>query len=413
MSKLEVVYILFRFPNLTETFVAEEIQKIQKLDVKIKVFSLLKPKEDLVHPVSSSILPVTQYVPRIINPSIWAAQFHYLIKNPGLYFRLLWTLLKQPTKYFRAYLQRLTIFFKAVWAAKALQSSQIQLIHTHFAWLSAAASWIVSQLLDVPFSVTAHAFDIYSEKNDLLNLITDQAAKIITISDINKKNILKMNSRISENKIHVIRCGIDLSFFSNENYFREPIGNPLEITSVGSLIEKKGHEFLIKACSKLKEKDIPFHCVIIGTGPQHDYLENLIKENNLVNEVILPGRMSQDWVKERLRSSQMFVLACVTTEDNDQDGIPVAIMEAIAMGVPVISTAVSGIPELIKHEKTGLLVKQRDPDALAAAMIRLSEHPEKGEVINQNSYELIEREYDIHKNVEKLREIFSTVVERT
>jgi glycosyltransferase involved in cell wall biosynthesis len=411
MDNLDIAYLLFRFPSLTETFIAEEIQKIQENNIHIKVYSLLTPKDETIHPVSSSILPLVKNVPGIFHPKIWFAQIYYLFNNPGLYFNLLITLLRQPTKYLLSYIQRLTIFLKSVWVAKDLQSHKTQMIHTHFAWLSAAASWIVSRLLDIPFTVTTHAFDIYSERNDLLPLIADQAKCVVTISDHNKKAIIQMNSTVPEDKIRVIRCGIDLSFFSNANKNQIPSQAPLQITSVGSLIEKKGHEYLIRACANLKNQGIPFLCVIIGTGSQQTLLENLIHELDLNRDVLLAGKKSQDWVKNRLSESDIFVLACVKTGDNDQDGIPVAIMEAMAMGLPIISTAVSGIPELIIDEETGLIVEERDPESLSQAILRLSDDPRLRRTLSKNGYALVEQEYDIRQNVKKLRNIFLNVVE--
>jgi len=411
MTNLKIAYILFRFPTLTETFIAEEIQKIQTLGVNVQVYSLLPSKENLVHSVSKSILPQTLNVPGIFNPVVWIAQVYYLWRNPRMYFRLLWKLLKQPAKHVTTYLQRLTIFFKSMWVAKELQSHQIHLVHTHFAWLSAAASWVVSQLLDVPFTVTTHAFDIYSERNDLLKLITNQAAKVVTISEHNKNEILRMNPNLIDDNVQVIRCGIDLSFFSKLIRSQKTINFPIQITSVGSLIEKKGHEFLIQACANLKKQDIPFQCVVIGSGLQHAFLQNLIQENKLTNDVVLAGKKSQEWVRDRLSQSHLFVLACVRTGDNDQDGIPVAMMEAMAMGLPVISTAVSGIPELIKHGKTGLIVEERDPESLSKEIIRLCDDPELRRTLSRNGHTLVEQEYNINENVKKLKNVISEVLE--
>lgn len=411
MDNLDIAYVLFRFPSLTETFIAEEIQKIQGSNVRVKVYSLLTPKEEMIHPVSKSLLPLVTIVPGLFHPSIWLAQIFFLWKNPGLYFNLLFTFLRQPTKYMLSYIQRYAIFLKSVWIAKDLQNHQTQLIHTHFGWLSAGASWVASRLLGIPFTVTTHAFDIYSERNDLLPLIADQAKGVVTISDHNKQAILKMNPTLPEDKIRVIRCGIDLSFFSTASIDQNQIHSSLQITSVGSLIEKKGHEFLIRACANLKNQAIPFQCVIIGTGSQQLFLENLIDEYNLEEDVILAGKKSQDWVKNRLSQSDLFVLACVKTGDNDQDGIPVAMMEAMAMGLPIISTAVSGIPELIKDGETGLIVEERDPISLSRAIIRLSADPGLRKTLSKKGYALVEREYNIHLNVKKLRNVFSKVTE--
>jgi glycosyltransferase involved in cell wall biosynthesis len=409
MNNLEIAYVLFRFPHLTETFIAEEIHKIQNKGVKLQLYSLLQPVNELVHPISMELLPQVRYAPGILHPLIWGAQFHFLTKVGRKYFRLLWLLLTQPSPNFSTYLKRLVVFLKAVWLAKELEQTSVQLIHTHFAWLSSGASMVVSQLLDLPFTVTAHAFDIYSQKNDLLNLTTSLADRVITISEYNKQAILDRNKFLDSNKIEVIRCGIDLDLFLPKSEISD--NQILQITSVGSLIEKKGHEYLISACAKLAAKGVDFRCVIVGEGHLRNSLQALIEELKLEDMVTLVGAQAQTWVRDRLSRTDMFVLACVVEGEGERDGIPVAMMEALATGIPVISTTVSGIPELIKHEKTGLLVPQRNVDALTDAIACMAQSDELAQFVSQEGRSVIEKEYDISKNVSRLIEFFQMVVE--
>lgn len=411
MDQVKAAYLLLRFPCITETFVAEEMQKIQGTGVQIRLYSLLKPRDKLIHPVSKSLMHLVHYAPGLHQPKLWLAQWHFALRSPTIYFQTLRTLLSQPAPVLSFRLKRLVVFLKGVWVAKDLAEKKIGLIHTHFAWLSAGAGWVVSRLLDIPFTVTTHAYDIYSPKNDLLTLATSGAARVVTISEENKRAMLGMNRGLQPEKISVIHCGIDLNFFQPDGVNQRTLKHPLRITSVGSLIEKKGHEYLIRACDILKERGVDFDCEIVGGGALHDGLQALIHALALEDQVALVGTQPQDWVKDRLGSSDIFVLACVDARDGERDGIPVVLMEALAMGVPVISTPVSGIPELIRHDETGLLSPQRDPEQLAEAIIRLSQDQPLRQRITGNGRILIEQEFDISKNAAVLSTIFREVAE--
>lgn len=406
MDQTKAAYILLRFPCFTETFVAEEMQKIQSAGVQIRPYSLLTPRDSLVHPVSQSLLPLVRYAPGLHHPALWLAQLYYWFKSPGVYFRSLWKLLTLSAPLFSFRMKRLVVFLKAAWIAKDLENQQIGLVHTHFAWLSAGAGWVISRLLDVPFTITTHAYDIYSIKNDLLPFTAAEAARVITISEENRRAMLKLAPGLPPEKISVIHCGIDLTFFQPDGSDHLAVEQPLRITSVGSLIEKKGHEVLIRACAVLKERGVDFACTIVGGGNLHDDLAALIHGLDLADRVSLAGTQPQPWVKQRLSQSDIFVLSCVSAGGSDRDGIPVVLMEALAMGVPVISTPVSGIPELIRHEETGLLTPERDATRLADAILRLAEDGVLRQKLITGGRALIEREFDIAGNVVHLSAIF-------
>ena len=407
MNRLDVAYILLRFPCLTETFIAEEIRKIQSMGIRVHLYSLLPPKKEPVQSVSAGLVPQTRFTPQVYTPSLWWAQLCVLRKSPGQYFRLLGILLSQPAPELAAFPKRVMTFLKSIWLAKEIEGTPVKLLHSHFAWLSAAACMIVSELNGLPFTITAHAYDIYSKQSDILKLTTTRADRIVTISDYNKRVMLEMNTRLSKEKIEVIHCGIDLAYFSGIN--RATNNGILNITSVGSLLEKKGHAYLIRACQELRRQGIEFRCVIVGGGGLREQLQELIKELDLEDRVILVGPQTQAWVRDRLRESDVFVLACVVTEEGERDGIPVALMEATAMGVPVVCTSVSGIPELIEHEETGLLVPERDVDALAAAVSRLSMDGLLRQKLVGKGRRVVVAEFDINKSAAQLTGMFRRV----
>jgi len=406
--QIEVAYVLHRFPTLTETFIAEEIRNVQSQGVIVHLFSLLTPTAKVVHPVSAGLVAQVHYAPKIFSYSLLWAQLHFLQIKPRRYIQLLWKLLSEPAPEFNFILKRLVIFLKGVWIAKQLEGSSTQLVHTHFAWLSAAAGMVIGKLLDLPFTITAHAYDIYSHKSDLLVLTSTLSDRVVTISDYNKETILNKNISLNPNHIEVIHCGIDLDLFKKSN--DRPSNQVFQIISVGSLIEKKGHEYLIKACRELITHGLNFECRIVGEGNLGHRLLSLIQELALESKVNLVGGQCQTWVRDRLNLSDIFVLGCVIDETGERDGIPVAMMEALAMEVPVVSTPVSGIPELIQHNETGLLVTQKDPIALAEAIIRLAKDEPLRSKLAKNGRVLVEREYDIRENACQLAGLFQQVI---
>jgi colanic acid/amylovoran biosynthesis glycosyltransferase len=401
MQSINVAYILLHFPHLTETFVAEEIQAIRSQGINVRIISLLKPKPGPVQPLSQQLLPCTWYAPDLLTLSLWRAHCHFLLKSPRLYLGLLAHLLRQP--YTRTSLtmlaKRLVTFLKAVAVSHYLEGSDTQLLHAHFARLPGAAAWIIARLLDLPFTVTVHAFEIYSYKNDLLRLVTSQASRVITISEHNRRQIAALTARPAE-AISVIHCGVNLAklWEQSRREAKRPAGDLLRILSVGSLVPKKGHSYLVAACDLLKKRGFDFACTIIGGGPSEPILQQQIQVRGLQNHVNLLGARPHPQIMAAYHQHDLFVLASVVAPGGDRDGIPVVLMEAGALGLPIISTRVSGIPELVRHNETGWLVPPSDAEALADAITALGTDPVLQGHLGQNARALVQAEFSIERN---------------
>lgn len=411
MSSSSVAYILLHFPYLTETFVAEEIQAIRLRGIDVQIISLLEPGSGPAQPLSQELLPRTWYAPDLRIPSLWKAQLHFILKYPLRYPLLLVRLLRQPypRQPLILLIKRLVIFFKAVAAAHHLEGSGVQLLHSHFAWLSGAAAWVISRLLDLPFTVTVHAYDVYVS-NDLLPLVSSQAHHIIAISEYNRQQVAAVETCPPE-AISVIHCGVNLSHFQPkpQNGAGHSPRVPLRILSVGSLIAKKGHTYLINACHLLRQRGIDFNCTIIGCGPDENALRQQIESLSLQDRVKLLGARSHPEIVTAYQQHDLFVLASVVTPGGDRDGIPVVLMEAGALGLPLISSNVSGIPELVRHGQTGWLVPPADPDALAGAIEALATDMELRNRLGQNARAIVEAEFSIESNATRLVTLFQNI----
>ena len=340
----KLVYLLAEFPEHTQTFVRDEINEMIKNNVHVTVVAQrcgkdYKISDDHSAWTKADIAYLTGYVAR-------HTVLGYIIKN--LFCNPL-RLLSTFILFKRYYSPTLSYGFSYVLhAAHIMEKYQPDHIHVHFAFRAAELAVFVSKLTGIPFSVTAHANDIFTNPVNI-DFKFSYAQFIVAISKFGRDYIC--NTLTSDNpkicdKVNIIHCGIDPEIVNKNT--GAVSNDKISILSVGRLVEKKGMEFLIKACHTLVEKGIKdFKCVIIGDGPLLADLLTLRDELMLHDYVDLAGTKSHDEIINILTSTDIFVLPCIKTKDNDMDGIPVSLMEAMAMSVPVISTPISGISELI------------------------------------------------------------------
>jgi glycosyltransferase involved in cell wall biosynthesis len=310
----------------------------------------------------------------------------------------------QPGESFKKKLRTLAHFGEGVYLAYQMKMRGIRHVHASFAH-TAGVALIISSLLRIPFSFSAHAVDIYARNRILIPLKLRRAKFVVTISNYNRSYLSKLAGNTdAQRKIHIIRYGVDVSAFSPQPR-RGESATPL-ILSIGRLVEKKGFPYLIDACRILAERKYKFHCQIIGEGPQRHSLEDQIRRNRLSEQISLLGVVFQEKVKDYLSNAEFFVLPCVVCVDGDRDGIPNVLIEAMAMEAPVVSTRVSGIPELITHGVEGLLVPERDEKALADAMALMLDDRSTRNRMGQAGRKRVEADFDISKTSTQLGEIF-------
>ena len=415
MRPLRVAYVLLYFPRLTETFVAEEIRGMRSHGADVRIISLLKPAREPVQAVSEGLMDSVWCAPTLRAPMLWRAQLHFLLRAPRLYFGLLVELMRQPMprRPVSLLLKRLLVFLKAVTAAQYLEGKEIQLVHAHFAWLSGGAAWICARLLDLPFTVTVHAYDIFSHKNDLLPLVSRGAARVIAVSEYNRSQVAA-RGECAAAAISVIHTGVDCSKLRDRSRSYQPQARSAELSilSVGSLVAKKGHRYLVEACGELAERGLEFSCTIIGGGPDEASLRNQIRARGLEERVKLRGACLQDEVITAYLEHDVFVLSSIVVSDGDRDGIPVVLMEAGAMGLPLVSTTVSGIPELVRHRQNGLLVTPGSSVALAEAIADLALDPVKRNLLGRNARSLVEAQFNIETNSAELMGLFQHTIDQ-
>lgn len=368
-----VAYILKRYPRLSETFILNEICAMERLGSELHIFSLLQPEPPPHHPMVAAVRASVTHL-----PASWAAKVPAVIRAHAR------ALAASPRGYGRAILLAARLaavnghpiatwkhFLRAGFFAAAARQLGIRHIHAHFANAPTSVARLMSLMSGLPFSFTTHAKDLYLTPPNAIADRTAEARFIVTCTGHNVAYLRGILPAESAGKVNLIYHGVDFDRFR----FRLPPGvqasAPPTILSVGRLVPKKGLDDLIAACALLRERGIAFRCSIVGAGPLRENLQADIAARRLDDAVELVGSMTHAKLIERFEAADVFALASRVTDDGDRDGIPNVVAEAMAIGVPVVASAVSGIPEVVVHEETGLLVPSRDPAALADAIARL------------------------------------------
>ncbi len=401
-TRLKVAYIMSRFPKLTETFILYEMMAMEKEGVQIEIYPLLKEQTEVMHPEAVPFVEVAHFQPFISIPII-RANLQFLWRKPYTYLQTLWALLRTNWGSFRFLTGALGIFPKSVLFASQMEAENINHIHAHFASHPAAAGFIIHRLVGITYSFTAHGSDLHRDRHMLYEKVTE-AAFVVAISNYNKEMIISECQGKYQDKVKVIHCGVDTEVFrfrSGET-LHEKGRDPFMILCVGTLHEVKGQAYLIEACRKLHESGIDFVCHFVGDGPDKSALTELAAQSGLTEKMCFHGLQKQERIAQLLQDADVLVAPSVPTSDGRREGIPVVLIEAMSSGVPIVASDISGIPELVLNEATGLLVPPRDAAALANALERYYRDPLLRRRLGRSGREEVVKEFDLYRNAAKL-----------
>jgi len=372
-----VGYILKRYPRLSETFILNEMRALERLGMRLHVFSLMRVEGSLAHPTVAELrAPVTYFpetwlakIPAVAKAHVtmaWAVPLRYL-RAVGL--ALLWSV--RSHRPFSVWKQ----FLRSAYVAVHCRQHQVHHLHAHFANAPATVARLVSVMCNIPYSFTTHAKDLYLTRKIVMRRRVAHASFVLTCTRYNIEYLRSFIPPRDWGRIYLVYHGIDLAEFpfppSNGKAAmttgKADDAVPL-ILSVGRMVPKKGMRDLISACRLMMGRGVRFRCVIVGEGPLRGELESQVRELGLERFVTFLGAMAHDGLVSLYGQASVFALAPHIAEDGDRDGIPNVLAEAMAAGIPVVSTSVSGIPELIEDGRTGVLVGPRNPEALADAV---------------------------------------------
>lgn len=408
-SRLKIAYLAPEIPALSATFVYKEILALEALGTEIVPFSVHKPFSGVNEPELKALKAKITYVYASSKKSVLLCHLHLVLQHPARYFRVLKLMLTDMLTLGLFNRQAIALTFRYFFAASVandLIKVDCQHIHVHFAHVPTDIAMYAAAFAGITFSVTAHANDIF-ERGCLLKEKVQRAAFFATISEFNLRYLVKLG--VDANKLCIVRCGVDAVQFEERKGFKA--NQPVKIGVVGRLVEKKGIDCLIRAIGLLKQQSQFVELLIAGNGPLRDDLYGLVKQLDLLeSDVHFLGAMPHRQVAEFIKSLDIFVLPCKQNTEGDMDGIPVVLMEAMLAGVPVISTQLSGIPELVVNQETGLLVQPEGIQELADAISCLVKDDALRTRMVSKAILKVKDEFSLQGNAEIINTLFYSIL---
>ena len=394
-APLRVGYVLKRFPRFSETFILNELLALEALGVECHIFSLLTPPEEPRHARLASLRAPVTYLSKSVG----------LSPDPSPEDDVLFAGSDPKSA--------ASLRAKAAEVARLARQAGITHLHAHFGSDATTVALLAARDIGGAYSFTAHARDIYhtyvSPEIDAAKRHAKlaEAAFTVTVSDYNARHLSTLCPEAAE-RIYRLYNGIDLSLFSPTDR-----AVPGRILAVGRLVEKKGFAVLVDACALLRDRGLTFDCRIIGDGPLQGALQDQIAGHGLGDRVTLAGPMPQERLADELGTAAIATLPCIITPDGDRDGLPTVLLEAMGKGIPVVTTTVTGGPEIVAEGETGILCPPGDPVALADALEALLTDPEGARAMGIAGRQRAERLFDLSTNVRQLTGHFARMAHRT
>lgn len=389
-TKKRVLYFIPEFPRISETFIEREVSKlIERENVDVHVLSLKKASGT----TSEEVLKVTDFKRLDWLTSFKAAfyfitRFHEVVRAYGL--------VGKPF-----------LFLKAVGYTKIIESYHPNHIHVHFLSDPSTIVLVASTILNVPFSISGHARDVFLEGT----LIQEKAAeaKFLTICNTYAwKKCIEIAGYDYVSKIHKVFHGINIHTFEGQNALEKP-NRPVIFLGGTRLVEKKGIRYMLEASKILLERGVDHQVDLVGPGPLYSEFKDLIKKYDLENTVYIRGEGQGtpfEEVKEYYKIADVFVFPAIKTEEGDADGVPTVVIEAAIAKLPIITTNAGGISDLIVDGETGVVVQQKDPQALATEIERLLNDKELSRSLGEAAYSKASKMFDLDTNTTELENFF-------
>jgi glycosyltransferase involved in cell wall biosynthesis len=399
---VRVAYVVSRFPSSSETFIARELNHVSAMDdIDIELHSLFPATETLVHP---SAEPWIERVQRPTGLGGMRDLGWWLVRKP---LRVLSVFGRVVAECFRSpgYLGRSLVTLPvAASIARRVRDTAADHVHSHYATFPALAAWACHRLTGVPYSITVHAHDIFVTQAMLATKVRD-AAFVDAISEYNRE-FLRPYGGDSATPVHVIHCGIELDRYTFRPR-RAPSTGPIEALCVASLQEHKGQRVLLDAIASDEGPLERIELTLVGDGPERASLERHARELGISKRVAFKGSQPEDEVRRQLDETDLFVLPSVVARDGQMEGLPVALMESLACGVPTVASRISGIPEIIRDGSTGYLAEPGDIASVGAALSRAC----SGGLDAAAGRSLVEDEFDIEGSAASLADLFRASAE--
>jgi glycosyltransferase involved in cell wall biosynthesis len=397
MSGRRVGYVVSRFPKTTETFIVREMEAVEREGWEVVPFAIRRESGEIVQPGARRYVDRLVAISDVDWPRLVRAQARLLRRDRRLWSRLWRTTIVGNARSPRFLLRGVMVAFGAPAIADEVVERELTHLHAHWATHSGLLAHLVAMLTGLPYSLTLHAHDLHVDRT-MLETKLREATAIVTISEHNAE-LLRSEYPAFSDRVSVVHCGVD----SRQVPFTlpGPLRQPVRLVCVAGLRPFKGHRHLIDAVGELERRGIAVRCDLVGDGPLRDELQQGAGAN-----VTFHGATDVERAMEIVAGADLFVMPSVELSDGRRDGIPVALMEAMALGVPVIASAVSGIPELVRDGSTGILVEPGRPTAIADAVERLMGDVHLRRTIATKARRTIETKFDLTQSGRSMAALF-------
>jgi len=399
MTRKPVAYLCSEYPAISHTFIYREIESLRRAGMTVYTASIHRPEKlDLMTAAEQEEAANTLMVLSQPATAIAAAHLHCLARNPGGYLKMAADAFRLLFKGPKDLVKAAAYFAEAGILLRWAHQNGITHIHEHFGNPTALVAMLMKRYGSVTFSISVHGPDIfYTVDSAMLADKVREAAFVRCISHYCRSQIMRISEVERWGHFHIVRCGIDPDLYTP----RPEPGNAVpELLCVGRLTPAKGQHILIESCAMLAKAGVPFHLTFVGDGPDRESLKNYAQSVGIESKIIFTGALGQDKVRAHYDRADIFVLASFA------EGVPVVLMEAMAKEIPVISTRITGIPELIEHKEDGLLAVPGDPEDLARQIRTLLENPALRRQYGKAGRQKVVAMYNQHQNNNLLVEHF-------
>lgn len=404
---LRIAYLVSRFPEYSEGFIRYELREVGRLVGKLAVLPLVaSPLQGAAALLDEAGLTSNQVErpPGLFSPALVGAVLRSFAHNPRGFLRAAGAAFGACLDSPRHGLKWLLLFPRMLWLGGQAAKRGTDHIHAHFAALPANAAWTIHKIFGIPYSVTAHAYDLHTSPRLLRRSLSDAAFGVI-VSEHTARLARKLVPERPDFSWHIVRNGVPLDLFPPPQP-RPPQSRPL-ILAVGRLLPQKGLSDLLEACRILRNEGCEFSCLIVGDGPLAAELRRQVSSSGLEGCVTFSGVLTGDELRRVYAGADFFALPCVTLPGGGGDTLPVVLTEAAARGLPLVSTPVAAIAEFIEDGLDGRLVPEHDPSALAAALRGLLDNVELRSKLAVNARRKVEIFYDAAASARRLVSLFA------
>lgn len=385
-----MVYLFERFPTFTQTFCVREVLELERQGLRPLIFSIRDTRDEPAQSYPEELRDRVHYLP----PREELVKFVKQLRTE----KKLSKSADRTLRFWRDQPDKLRVY-EAAYIAHQIQQLAPELTHAHchFGGKAARTLWWLRHFQSMSYSFTAHANDVFCAETKTevsMNHLMRDASRVVTVSDYTVRRLSEEYPSVRA-KIQRVYNGLELEKWVNASQGKPKGIGSGKIYSVGRLIEKKGFDDLIRASAQLRDRGVDHTCHVIGGGPLEDELRQQIKDHRLEDIFHLEGEMDQAGIIHALANeAHLFALPCVTEADGGMDNLPTVIMEAMAVGLPCVSTRLAGVPEMVLENQTGLLVNEREPEALAEQLKLLLEDTGLCETFGREGFELAAKRFD-------------------